>query len=113
MLDDDGKEVPGTKGYKYATTLYAPLTIANETRFVRYFGRAKELPGVKELFMSKKKEEDEENQAQNFYKKFTNQGPAYFGDLDEQDGKLLEFEMHAEEEGACPAWSLPAVSDDD
>ena len=63
--------------------------------------------------MSKKKEEDEENQAQNFYKKFTNQGPAYFGDLDEQDGKLLEFEMHAEEEGACPTWSLPAMPDDD
>ncbi|KAH9836186.1 pre-mRNA-splicing factor ISY1 [Rhodofomes roseus] len=79
MMDDDGKEVPGTKGYKY-------------------FGRAKELPGVKELFMSKKKEEDEENQAQSYYKKFTNQGPSYFGDLDEQDGKLLEYEMHAEEE---------------
>ena len=41
MLDDDGKEVPGTKGYKY-------------------IGRAKELPGVKELFMSKKTEEDED-----------------------------------------------------
>ena len=31
MLDDEGKEVPGTRGYKY-------------------FGRAKELPGVKEMF---------------------------------------------------------------
>ncbi|KAH9947494.1 pre-mRNA-splicing factor ISY1 [Amylocystis lapponica] len=79
MMDDDGKEVPGTKGYKY-------------------FGRAKDLPGVKELFQSKKTEEDEENQAQSYYKKFTNQGPAYFGDLDEVDGKLLEYEMHAEEE---------------
>ncbi|TBU63492.1 pre-mRNA-splicing factor ISY1 [Dichomitus squalens] len=79
MLDDDGKEVPGTKGYKY-------------------FGRAKELPGVKELFMSKKTEEDEENRVHNYYKKFTNQGPAYFGDLDEAEGKLLEFEMNAEEE---------------
>lgn len=83
MLDDDGKEVPGTKGYKY-------------------FGRAKELPGVKELFVSKKTEEDEENKVQNYYKKFMSQGPAYFGDLDETDGKLLEFEMHAEEEGTCP-----------
>ena len=80
MLDDDGKEVPGTKGYKY-------------------FGRAKELPGVKELFMSKKTEEDEENRVHNYYKKFTNQGPAYFGDLDEAEGKLLEFEINAEEEG--------------
>lgn len=50
--------------------------------------------------MSKKTEEDEENRAQSFYKKFTNQGPSYFGDLDEQDGKLLEYERHAEEEGA-------------
>lgn len=54
---------------------------------------------MKELFQSKKKEEEEENQAQNFYKKFQNQGPAYFGDLDEVDGKLLDFEMHAEDEG--------------
>lgn len=86
MVDDDGKEVPGTKGYKY-------------------FGRAKELPGVKELFQSKKKEEEEESQAQNFYKKFQNQGPAYFGDLDEVDGKLLDFEMHAEDEEWQDAYS--------
>ncbi|KAL1736698.1 Isy1-like splicing factor [Schizophyllum commune] len=79
MLDADGKEVPGTKGYKY-------------------FGRAKELPGVKELFESKKHEEEEENQAYAFYKKFLNQGPAYYGDLDETDENLLQFERNAEEE---------------
>ncbi|KAG9310108.1 Isy1-like splicing factor [Chiua virens] len=80
MLDDDGKEVPGTKGYKY-------------------FGRAKELPGVRELFQSRKKEEEEENQALAYYKKFMHQGPAYFGDLDEaQSGsELLEYEQEAEE----------------
>ncbi|KAI9433074.1 pre-mRNA-splicing factor ISY1 [Lactarius indigo] len=80
MLDDDGREVPGTKGYKY-------------------FGRAKELPGVKELFESRKKEEDEENATHNFYKKYTNQGPAYFGDLDELDGELLKYEEAAEQAG--------------
>ncbi|KAG8216201.1 Isy1-like splicing factor [Butyriboletus roseoflavus] len=81
MLDDDGKEVPGTKGYKY-------------------FGRAKELPGVRELFQSRKKEEEEENQALAYYKKFMQQGPAYFGDLDEtQSGnELIEYEREAEEE---------------
>ncbi|KAI0282098.1 Isy1-like splicing factor [Russula aff. rugulosa BPL654] len=79
MLDDDGREVPGTKGYKY-------------------FGRAKELPGVKELFESRKKEEDEENATHTFYKKFTNQGPAYFGDVDEADGELLKYEEAAEQE---------------
>lgn len=32
-----------------------------------------------------------------------NQGPAYYGDLDEEDGTLLESERLAEEEGmfAC------------
>ncbi|PFH48333.1 hypothetical protein AMATHDRAFT_76785 [Amanita thiersii Skay4041] len=79
MLDDDGKEVPGTKGYKY-------------------FGRAKDLPGVRELFQSRKKEEEEENQALSYYKKFMNQGPAYYGDLDENDGSLLKVEREAEEE---------------
>ncbi|KAG8786369.1 NineTeen Complex (NTC) component [Serendipita sp. 398] len=69
MLDADGKEVPGTKGYKY-------------------FGRAKELPGVKELFESKSKEEDEDKATAEFYKKFANNGPAYYGDLDEADGEL-------------------------
>ncbi|EDR00066.1 uncharacterized protein LACBIDRAFT_180818 [Laccaria bicolor S238N-H82] len=79
MLDDDGKEVPGTKGYKY-------------------FGRAKDLPGVKELFQSRKNEEEEENQVLAFYKKFLNQGPAYYGDLDENDGKVLQYEREAEED---------------
>lgn len=65
----------------------------------RYFGRAKDLPGVKELFSSRKKDEEEENQALSYYKKFTNQGPTYFGDLDESDGTLLEYEQEAEDEG--------------
>ncbi|KAF8879827.1 Isy1-like splicing factor [Infundibulicybe gibba] len=79
MLDDDGKEVPGTKGYKY-------------------FGRAKDLPGVRELFQSRKKEEEEENLALAYYKKFMNQGPAYYGDIDDTDPKLLEYEAQAEDE---------------
>ncbi|KAI6102373.1 Isy1-like splicing family-domain-containing protein [Pisolithus croceorrhizus] len=80
MLDDDGKEVPGTKGYKY-------------------FGRAKDLPGVRDLFQSKKKEEEEENVALNYYKKFMNQGPAYYGDLDETQGVdgVLVYEQKVEE----------------
>ena len=65
----------------------------------RYFGRAKELPGVRELFQSRKREEEEENQAQSYYKKFINQGPVYFGDLDEVDGKLLLYERQVEDNG--------------
>lgn len=58
---------------------------------------------MRELFQSKKKEEEEESEALSFYKKFTNQGPAYFGDLDEADGKLLGYERQAEETGtSCP-----------
>ena len=66
---------------------------------------------MKELFQSRQKEDDEETQAQAYYKKFSNQGPAYFGDLDEQDGSLLEYERKMEEEGAsrlfCHSVSLP------
>ena len=65
----------------------------------RYFGRAKDLPGVRELFQSRKKEEEEENQVLAHYKRFMNQGPAYYGDLDEADGKLLTYELEAEKEG--------------
>jgi len=99
MLDDDGKEVPGTKGYKY-------------------FGRAKELPGVKELFMSRKKEDDEENAIYAYYKKFVGHGPSYFGDTNEADGTLLEYELDAEEADweeahlkICVALGLPVDED--
>jgi pre-mRNA-splicing factor ISY1 len=51
------------------------------------------------LFQSRKKEEEEENLALNFYKKFMNQGPGYFGDLDEQNVALLQFEREAEDDG--------------
>ncbi|KAH7106042.1 Isy1-like splicing factor [Auriculariales sp. MPI-PUGE-AT-0066] len=79
MVDDDGKEVPGTKGYKY-------------------FGRARDLPGVRELFQSKVKDQDEENMALNHYKRFMDHGPEYFGDLDEQNAELLPFEHQLEQE---------------
>lgn len=64
------------------------------------------MPGVKELFESRKKEEDEENATNNFYKKFSNQGPSYFGDLDEADGVLLKYEEAAEQQGTFvpPPW---------
>jgi pre-mRNA-splicing factor ISY1 len=55
---------------------------------------------VKELFESRAKEEDEENQLHAYYKKFTNQGPSYFGDLDEKDGTLLQYEQEQEDIGA-------------
>ncbi|CAE6343061.1 unnamed protein product [Rhizoctonia solani] len=77
MLDDDGKEVPGTRGYKY-------------------FGRAKELPGVKELFQKNTEKEDEETRVLAHYKKFIDQGPTYFGDYDEDNEELLQYEIESE-----------------
>lgn len=48
MLDSEGKEVPGTKGYK--SVLLDICLDLYLTQYFRYFGRAKDLPGVKELF---------------------------------------------------------------
>jgi pre-mRNA-splicing factor ISY1 len=103
MIDEDGKEVPGTKGYKcvliYPHWMFSFIGSHLSCLLrVGILGRAKELPGVKELFASKKKDEEEENLAANYYKKFLNHGPAYYGDLDEADGKLLEYEMRQKSE---------------
>lgn len=89
-----GRKVTSESEYPLSYSSFSSVDHLN-----RYFGRAKDLPGVRELFQSRKNEEEEENQALAYYKKFMNQGPAYYGDLDENDGKLLEFEQQAEEEG--------------
>lgn len=78
MLDDNGREVPGTRGYKY-------------------FGRAKDLPGVKELLNRTAEQEAEiESFRSQKFKRFANQSAEYYGDLDEDDGELLATEMAAE-----------------
>ncbi|TIB67064.1 hypothetical protein E3P77_01803 [Wallemia ichthyophaga] len=74
MLDESGKEIPGTRGYKY-------------------FGRAKDLPGVKELFERTDMDEEAED---DIYKPFTDQGPDYFGDTTEFNHELLEYEHDLE-----------------
>jgi pre-mRNA-splicing factor ISY1 len=103
MLDDDGKEVPGTKGYKYVIYISCAFW-ANDLS--RYFGRAKDLPGVRELFEGRKKEEEEENQVFAFYKKYLNQGPVYYGDLDDNDQNLLHYERQAEVEGTFTIFQM-------
>jgi pre-mRNA-splicing factor ISY1 len=81
VLDEDGKEVPGGgKGY-------------------RYYGRARELPGVKELFEAAKEsgkpqEEDKSQRRADLLKRVD---AAYYGyNLDEEDGSLLEYEAKRE-----------------
>lgn len=73
IIDHEGKEVPGTKGYKY-------------------FGRARELPGVKELFDTKTPDDNKKNK----YEDAHHLDMYYYGYLDEQDGILLAYESQKE-----------------
>ncbi|GAA5908895.1 Isy1p [Sporobolomyces salmoneus] len=79
--DADGREVPGQRGYKY-------------------FGRAKELPGVRELFSTSAANEAElESYKTIKISLFDNAAPEYYGDQAEQGEsgkKLLEDELEAE-----------------
>ncbi|SPO22357.1 related to pre-mRNA splicing factor [Ustilago trichophora] len=62
----------------------------------KYFGRAKDLPGVKELFSSTAAQ-GSMGRREDRYQKFRNLPASYFGDEDEDDGVLLEEEMRGEE----------------
>ncbi|KAI9712061.1 MAG: NineTeen Complex (NTC) component [Bogoriella megaspora] len=81
VLDADGREVPGGgKGY-------------------RYFGRAKELPGVKEMFEAArpKREEGGKGESRAELRRAVDAG--YYGyNLDEEDGGLLTYEARVEKE---------------
>merc|ERR1711941_138637 len=74
MLTRDGKEVPGNRGY-------------------RYFGAARDLPGVRELFETKKPDEVKKTRAE--LMRFVDAD--YFGYRDEDDGIILSLERDAEE----------------
>ncbi|WWC88477.1 uncharacterized protein L201_003388 [Kwoniella dendrophila CBS 6074] len=87
MTDDQGREVPGTRGYKY-------------------FGRAKELPGVKELFEKGATQATEESARNASFQMFRHQGPSYYGDEDEMDSKLIE----EEEELSKQEWEEAAAA---
>ncbi|KAI8852359.1 pre-mRNA-splicing factor ISY1 [Chytridium lagenaria] len=74
LFDDTGREVPGSQGY-------------------RYFGRAKELPGVKELFEHEEMDEKSKTRSD----MFRSVDADYYGYRDEDDGKLLEYERQISE----------------
>jgi pre-mRNA-splicing factor ISY1 len=105
MYDEEGRVIEGGgKGY-------------------RYFGRARELPGVKELFeQAKQKPEDEEKSKKGGEMRAdlrSRVDAGYYGyNLDEEDGELLAFEakkeheayeiLMAEDEKRDPEWeALP------
>ncbi|TPX55060.1 hypothetical protein PhCBS80983_g05632 [Powellomyces hirtus] len=73
MLDQEGKEVPGARGYKY-------------------FGRAKDLPGVRELFA----EEAPDVAKSSRHALYKRVDADYYGYRDEEDGTLLEYEAKLE-----------------
>ncbi|CAM9861542.1 unnamed protein product [Chrysoparadoxa australica] len=71
--DADGRELPGSGGYKY-------------------FGAAKELPGVRELFQKTEDEKPRRTRKE----MFEHVTPDYYGWRDEEDGVLVEKEADME-----------------
>ncbi|CAD0087148.1 unnamed protein product [Aureobasidium vineae] len=81
VVDEEGREIQGGgKGY-------------------RYFGRAKELPGVKELFEAAKAKPQEEKALETRSDLRQKVDASYYGyNLDEEDGTLLAYEAQKEKE---------------
>lgn len=75
MLDKEGKEVPGAYGYKY-------------------FGAARDLPGVRELFESDAPEAPKKTRAE----LMKDIDAAYYGFRDDDDGLLVPLEIEAEKD---------------
>ena len=73
MLDREGQEVPGSRGYKY-------------------FGAARELPGVRELFENEAPAPPKKTRAE----LMRDIDASYYGFRDDDDGKLIPLEVKAE-----------------
>ncbi|KAG1683012.1 Pre-mRNA-splicing factor ISY1 [Nymphon striatum] len=80
MLDQEGKEVPGNRGYKY-------------------FGAAKDLPGVRELFEREPPPPPRKTRAE----LMKDCDADYYGYRDDDDGILLPLEKEAEKEAIVKA----------
>lgn len=81
VYDDDGREIPGGgKGY-------------------RYFGRARDLPGVRELFEAAKPKPPPDKPLETRADLRRKVDASYYGyNLDEEDGTLLAYEALKEQE---------------
>jgi pre-mRNA-splicing factor ISY1 len=80
MVDDEGRVIEGGgKGY-------------------RYFGRARELPGVKELFEAATQKPEKEVKETRYDLRARVDAGYYGYNLDEEDGTLLHYESRKEQE---------------
>lgn len=79
LIDVEGKELPGAPGYKY-------------------YGAAKDLPGVRELFAEKSNEVNSRQQKRSRGDLYKNITPDYYGYRDDDDGILQEKESIREAE---------------
>jgi len=80
MLDHEGKEVAGSHGYKY-------------------FGAARDLPGVRELFESEAQPAPRKNRAE----LMKDVDSRYYGFLDDDDQRLVPQEIEAEKAAVASA----------
>jgi len=80
MLDHEGKELQWNRGYKY-------------------FGAAKDLPGVRELFEPDPPKPIKKTRAE--YMRYVD--AHYFGYMDEEDGQVLPLESEAEKKARAEA----------
>ncbi|KAJ1422473.1 Isy1-like splicing factor [Ochromonadaceae sp. CCMP2298] len=79
FYDIDGKELPGAPGYKY-------------------YGAAKQLPGVRELFSEKEDELKTRKNKRTRGDMYKNVTPDYYGYRDDDDGILVQKEGDREKE---------------
>lgn len=95
VVDEEGREIQGGgKGY-------------------RYFGRARELPGVKELFEAAKAKPLEDKALETRTDLRQKVDASYYGyNLDEEDGTLLAYEALKEKEAFEHIMEGPDSSED-
>ena len=80
MLDNEGKEVAGSRGYKY-------------------FGAARDLPGVRELFETQEQANVKKTRAE----LMKDIDSIYYGFLDDDDERLIPLEVEAEKAAVSAA----------
>lgn len=93
MFDAEGREVPGNRGYKY-------------------FGAAKDLPGVRELFEQEPPPPSRKTRAE----LMREVDASYYGYMDDEDGILNPLEEKAEKialQKAIEEWKLKVKKGDD